>query len=59
VWDPNAANGLSQQNWGDTNFTAVRQSQLIGMKWQVVPVGNNDGSYDPFNFCISNIHFTQ
>jgi hypothetical protein len=58
VWDPTASNGLNQQNWGDTNFVEINKSGIIGMKWQVVPVGLNDGSYDPFNFCISNIYFT-
>jgi hypothetical protein len=58
TWNPNDPNGLSQQNWGDTSFTAIRQNAIIGMKWQVINAGNNDGSHDPFNFCISNIYFT-
>jgi hypothetical protein len=48
---------LEQQTWG-AQFAAIKQNQLIGMKWQANGAGVEASTLDSFNFCISDIYFT-
>ncbi len=48
---------LQQQTWG-AQFAAIKQGQLIGMKWQANGAGPDASTLDSFNFCLSDIYFT-
>lgn len=48
---------LNQEGWG-APFAAIKQSQLIGMKWQANGAGPDASTLDSFNFCLSDIYFT-
>ena len=47
---------LAQESWG-AQYTAFKNDQILGMKWQVNG-GGVDAALDSFRFCISNIYFT-
>jgi len=48
---------LNQGRWG-ASFAAIKQGQLIGMKWQANGEGPDASALDSFNFCLSDIYFT-